>query len=170
MCGWGRVCLYSQKENEEVKQVTRHTLERLKLVLLCFFFFFSQKSSRKKDKEKQTCKGCNESFNFTKRKHHCKSCGAVSTVGTRASLAMFDRVETQRDKETSPRNKWKISFGQLTVCNSVLLQAICAKCSKTLDNKTSRVCPECFEASLSLENLGVGEQKRKAAPEVTHTP
>ncbi|XP_041656139.1 faciogenital dysplasia [Cheilinus undulatus] len=78
-----------------------------------------RKSSRKKDKEKQTCKGCNETFNFTKRKHHCKSCGA----------------------------------------------AICAKCSKTLDNKTSRVCPECFEASLSLENLGVGEQKRKALPE-----
>ncbi|XP_011600878.1 faciogenital dysplasia [Takifugu rubripes] len=78
-----------------------------------------RKSSRKKDKEKQTCKGCNESFNFTKRKHHCKSCGA----------------------------------------------AICAKCSKTLDNKTSRVCPECFEASLSLENLGVNEQKRKAVPE-----
>lgn len=52
---------------------------------------------------------------------------------------------------------------------SVLLQAICAKCSKTLDNKTSRLCPECFEASLSLESLGVGEQKRKAAPEVRHT-
>ncbi|KAK5923930.1 hypothetical protein CgunFtcFv8_000855 [Champsocephalus gunnari] len=78
-----------------------------------------RKSSRKKEKEKQTCKGCNESFNFTKRKHHCKSCGA----------------------------------------------AICAKCSKTLDNKTSRVCPECFEASLSLETLGVSEQKKKAAPE-----
>ncbi|XP_068183737.1 faciogenital dysplasia isoform X2 [Antennarius striatus] len=78
-----------------------------------------RKSSKKKEKEKQTCKGCNDSFNFTKRKHHCKSCGA----------------------------------------------AICAKCSKTLDNKTSRVCPECFEASVSLENLGVSEQKRKAAPE-----
>nr|XP_061802183.1 FYVE, RhoGEF and PH domain-containing protein 3-like [Nerophis lumbriciformis] len=78
-----------------------------------------RKSSRKKDKEKQTCKGCNESFNFTKRKHHCKSCGG----------------------------------------------AICAKCSKTLDNKTSRVCPECFEASLSLENLG-GEQKKKVAAEI----
>ncbi|KAM9786015.1 faciogenital dysplasia [Neosynchiropus ocellatus] len=77
-----------------------------------------RKSSRKKDKEKQTCKGCSESFNFTKRKHHCKSCGA----------------------------------------------AICAKCSKTLD-KTSRVCPECFEASLSLESLGAGEQRKKAAPE-----
>ncbi|XP_077459925.1 faciogenital dysplasia [Stigmatopora argus] len=79
-----------------------------------------RKSSRKKDKEKQTCKGCNESFNFTKRKHHCKSCGG----------------------------------------------AICAKCSKTLDNKTSRVCPECFEASLSLDNLGgAGEQKKKVAAE-----
>uniref|UniRef100_A0A3P9ACG3 FYVE, RhoGEF and PH domain containing 3 n=1 Tax=Esox lucius TaxID=8010 RepID=A0A3P9ACG3_ESOLU len=33
-----------------------------------------QKSSRKKEKE--TCKGCSESFNFTKRKHHCKACGA----------------------------------------------------------------------------------------------
>uniref|UniRef100_A0A8D3AQJ1 FYVE, RhoGEF and PH domain containing 3 n=1 Tax=Scophthalmus maximus TaxID=52904 RepID=A0A8D3AQJ1_SCOMX len=76
-------------------------------------------SNLTREKEKQTCKGCNESFNFTKRKHHCKSCGA----------------------------------------------AICAKCSKTLDNKTSRVCPECFEASLSLETLGVSEQKRKAAPE-----
>ncbi|KAM9752661.1 faciogenital dysplasia [Menidia menidia] len=78
-----------------------------------------RKSSRKKEKEKQTCKGCSESFNFTKRKHHCKSCGA----------------------------------------------AICAKCSKTLDNKTSRVCPECFEASLSLENLCGGEQRKKAALE-----
>ncbi|XP_059899429.1 faciogenital dysplasia [Gadus macrocephalus] len=79
-----------------------------------------RKSSRKKDKEKQTCKGCSESFNFTKRKHHCKSCGA----------------------------------------------AICAKCSKSLDNKTSRVCPECFDASVSLEGfLACGDQKRKAAPE-----
>lgn len=60
-------------------------------------------------------------------------------------------------------------FGLLTVSNCVLLQAICAKCSKTLDNKTSRVCPECFEASLSLENLGVSEQKRKAPPEVLQT-
>ncbi|XP_039863825.1 faciogenital dysplasia isoform X4 [Simochromis diagramma] len=77
-----------------------------------------RKSSKKKEKEKQTCKGCSESFNFTKRKHHCKSCGA----------------------------------------------AICAKCSK-MDNKTSRVCPECFEASLSIENLGTGEHRRKTAPE-----
>ncbi|KAJ8016155.1 hypothetical protein DPEC_G00004260 [Dallia pectoralis] len=36
--------------------------------------FHERKSSRKKEKE--TCKGCSESFNFTKRKHHCKACGA----------------------------------------------------------------------------------------------
>lgn len=48
-------------------------------------YLIFQKSSRKKDKEKQTCKGCNESFNFTKRKHHCKSCGAVSTDRISAS-------------------------------------------------------------------------------------
>uniref|UniRef100_A0A8C5D5W0 FYVE, RhoGEF and PH domain-containing protein 3-like n=1 Tax=Gouania willdenowi TaxID=441366 RepID=A0A8C5D5W0_GOUWI len=84
-----------------------------------YFLFQFQKSFKKKEKEKQTCKGCNESFNFTKRKHHCKLCGA----------------------------------------------AICAKCSKTLD-KTSRVCPECFDATVNQESLCVGEQKKKAAPEV----
>uniref|UniRef100_A0A3B3ZR36 FYVE, RhoGEF and PH domain containing 3 n=1 Tax=Periophthalmus magnuspinnatus TaxID=409849 RepID=A0A3B3ZR36_9GOBI len=81
-----------------------------------------RKSSKKKEKEKQTCKGCNESFNFTKRKHHCKSCGA----------------------------------------------AICAKCSKSLDNKTSRVCPECYEASVSLENLGATLEQKRKVPEVMH--
>uniref|UniRef100_A0A4W4DYR6 FYVE, RhoGEF and PH domain containing 3 n=1 Tax=Electrophorus electricus TaxID=8005 RepID=A0A4W4DYR6_ELEEL len=37
--------------------------------------------SKKRDKEKETCKGCNDSFHFTKRKHHCKNCGAVSMCG-----------------------------------------------------------------------------------------
>uniref|UniRef100_A0A8V1A5H1 FYVE, RhoGEF and PH domain containing 3 n=1 Tax=Gallus gallus TaxID=9031 RepID=A0A8V1A5H1_CHICK len=38
-----------------------------------------RKSSKsKRDKEKQTCKSCSESFNsITKRRHHCKQCGAV---------------------------------------------------------------------------------------------
>ncbi|KAM4562851.1 faciogenital dysplasia isoform 2-T2 [Odontesthes bonariensis] len=117
------------EEKEDWIQVIKATIERHKQNSETFNKAFnssfsreddhvpeSPKSSRKKEKEKQTCKGCNESFNFTKRKHHCKSCGA----------------------------------------------AICAKCSKTLDNKTSRVCPECFEASLSLESLCGGEQRRKA--------
>ncbi|XP_039626909.1 faciogenital dysplasia isoform X1 [Polypterus senegalus] len=38
-----------------------------------------RKHSRiKKEKEKQTCKSCNESFNsITKRRHHCKACNAA---------------------------------------------------------------------------------------------
>nr|XP_033782166.1 FYVE, RhoGEF and PH domain-containing protein 3 [Geotrypetes seraphini] len=38
-----------------------------------------KKASRlKRDKEKQTCKNCNENFSsITKRRHHCKQCGAV---------------------------------------------------------------------------------------------
>uniref|UniRef100_A0A8D2KYQ8 FYVE, RhoGEF and PH domain containing 3 n=1 Tax=Varanus komodoensis TaxID=61221 RepID=A0A8D2KYQ8_VARKO len=39
----------------------------------------TRKSSKtKRDKEKQACKSCSESFNsITKRRHHCKQCGAV---------------------------------------------------------------------------------------------
>ncbi|XP_076859221.1 faciogenital dysplasia isoform X2 [Brachyhypopomus gauderio] len=36
-----------------------------------------RRSSKKREKEKETCKGCNDTFHFTKRKHHCKTCGAV---------------------------------------------------------------------------------------------
>ncbi|XP_015423523.1 PREDICTED: FYVE, RhoGEF and PH domain-containing protein 3 [Myotis davidii] len=35
-------------------------------------------SKIRRDKEKQSCKGCGETFNsITKRRHHCKLCGAV---------------------------------------------------------------------------------------------
>ncbi|XP_044539397.1 FYVE, RhoGEF and PH domain-containing protein 3 [Gracilinanus agilis] len=38
----------------------------------------SRKSKNRRDKEKQTCKSCSETFNsITKRRHHCKQCGAV---------------------------------------------------------------------------------------------
>ncbi|XP_058640951.1 FYVE, RhoGEF and PH domain-containing protein 3-like [Onychostoma macrolepis] len=36
-----------------------------------------RKSSKKREKERETCRGCSETFHFTKRKHHCKSCGAA---------------------------------------------------------------------------------------------
>uniref|UniRef100_A0A3Q0R549 FYVE, RhoGEF and PH domain containing 3 n=1 Tax=Amphilophus citrinellus TaxID=61819 RepID=A0A3Q0R549_AMPCI len=72
----------------EARQAVRHSfcftraeIEQAEGLYTQSLFF--QKSSKKKEKEKQTCKGCSESFNFTKRKHHCKSCGAVSTDGTR---------------------------------------------------------------------------------------
>ncbi|XP_063796871.1 FYVE, RhoGEF and PH domain-containing protein 3 isoform X2 [Pseudophryne corroboree] len=39
---------------------------------------FRKSIKLKRDKEKQNCKGCGESFNsITKRRHHCKQCGAV---------------------------------------------------------------------------------------------
>ncbi|XP_068109741.1 FYVE, RhoGEF and PH domain-containing protein 3 [Hyperolius riggenbachi] len=39
---------------------------------------FRKSSKIKRDKEKHCCKGCGESFNsITKRRHHCKQCGAV---------------------------------------------------------------------------------------------
>uniref|UniRef100_A0A670YC27 FYVE, RhoGEF and PH domain containing 3 n=1 Tax=Pseudonaja textilis TaxID=8673 RepID=A0A670YC27_PSETE len=58
------------------------------ILLICsdlskFHFSFQpeccRKSSKsKRDKEKQACKSCSESFNsITKRRHHCKQCGAV---------------------------------------------------------------------------------------------
>ncbi|XP_048873003.1 faciogenital dysplasia [Brienomyrus brachyistius] len=85
--------------------------------------FQERKSSKKKEKEKQTCKGCNESFHsITKRRHHCKACGA----------------------------------------------AICGKCSETKvsENKTSRVCRECFSGMAGgqgQEGLGTaGDQRKKA--------
>ncbi|KAM5260303.1 FYVE, RhoGEF and PH domain-containing protein 3 isoform 4-T4 [Hipposideros larvatus] len=37
-----------------------------------------ESSKTRRDKEKQGCRGCGETFNsITKRKHHCKLCGAV---------------------------------------------------------------------------------------------
>eukprot|EP00079_Xenopus_tropicalis_P016007 XP_004914237.1 PREDICTED: FYVE, RhoGEF and PH domain-containing protein 3 isoform X1 [Xenopus tropicalis] len=39
---------------------------------------FRKSCKIKREKEKQNCKGCGESFNsITKRRHHCKQCGAV---------------------------------------------------------------------------------------------
>uniref|UniRef100_A0AAQ6A1M9 FYVE, RhoGEF and PH domain containing 3 n=1 Tax=Amphiprion ocellaris TaxID=80972 RepID=A0AAQ6A1M9_AMPOC len=94
------------EEKEDWIQVIQATIERHKQNSETFNKAFNSSFSREDDhvpespvsltlpqsvaslisrleKEKQMCKGCNESFNFTKRKHHCKSCGAVSTDGTR---------------------------------------------------------------------------------------
>uniref|UniRef100_A0A5F8GKT9 FYVE, RhoGEF and PH domain containing 3 n=1 Tax=Monodelphis domestica TaxID=13616 RepID=A0A5F8GKT9_MONDO len=47
-------------------------------VSLLFPTLDSRKSKNRRDKEKQTCKSCSETFNsITKRRHHCKQCGAV---------------------------------------------------------------------------------------------
>ncbi|XP_059800114.1 faciogenital dysplasia isoform X2 [Hypanus sabinus] len=39
---------------------------------------FKRASKTKRDKEKQSCKSCSETFNsITKRRHHCKQCNAI---------------------------------------------------------------------------------------------
>ncbi|MBN3297769.1 FGD3 protein, partial [Amia calva] len=82
----------------------------------------SKSYKAKKEKEKQMCKGCNETFHpITKRRHHCKACGA----------------------------------------------AICAKCSETklCENKTSRVCRECFEGQGSTGPDAIGDLRKKTTLE-----
>uniref|UniRef100_A0A8C3D2G9 FYVE, RhoGEF and PH domain containing 3 n=1 Tax=Cairina moschata TaxID=8855 RepID=A0A8C3D2G9_CAIMO len=86
----------TEEEKREWIQVIQATIEKHKQNSETFRAFnssFSQdedhvpdsssdscrKSSKsKRDKEKQACKSCSESFNsITKRRHHCKQCGAV---------------------------------------------------------------------------------------------
>uniref|UniRef100_A0A3B4T4Y7 FYVE, RhoGEF and PH domain containing 3 n=1 Tax=Seriola dumerili TaxID=41447 RepID=A0A3B4T4Y7_SERDU len=83
------------------------------------------KSSRKKEKEKQTCKGCSESFNFTKRKHHCKSCGAVSTDGAREIWALCRNEGMKREVRKQVENffqkmncEQQSSFSTRSLCPS----------------------------------------------------
>lgn len=138
---------------------------------VCFSVF--QKSSKKKEKEKQTCKGCNESFNFTKRKHHCKACGAVSTE--RRSRVGAGQLVPVCCIFAGGCLVWLI-FSCLNIflslhssfSLSLPLQAICGKCSKMLENKACRLCPECFETSQVPEGPAgaPGELKRKATAEV----
>lgn len=46
-------------------------------------------SRTRRDKEKQGCRSCGETFNsITKRKHHCKLCGAVSPAAE-ASMCLL---------------------------------------------------------------------------------
>uniref|UniRef100_A0A670YEP6 FYVE, RhoGEF and PH domain containing 3 n=1 Tax=Pseudonaja textilis TaxID=8673 RepID=A0A670YEP6_PSETE len=85
----------TEEEKKDWIQVIQATIEKHKQNSETFRAFnnsFSQeddstsagpeccrKSSKsKRDKEKQACKSCSESFNsITKRRHHCKQCGAV---------------------------------------------------------------------------------------------
>ncbi len=51
---------------------------------LSFFFryrvTFNQKSHWTKDDKKTACSNCDENFTNTKRRHHCRLCGDVSTI------------------------------------------------------------------------------------------
>lgn len=159
--------------------------EDLDTWLCVFFFFFLNAFSRRVPGKRR------------KRSRRVKAAARASiSPSANTTASPVERwAQMERDRKSGHCLMWCSNEGimgrevkgtsenvrQLTVNNraasehslsfslGVLLQAICAKCSKTLDNKTSRVCPECYEAILSLENLGISEQKRKAAPEVRRT-
>lgn len=54
-------------------------------------------SKTRRDKEKQSCKGCGETFNsITKRRHRCKLCGAVSwAVGPDSHSHVSSQLSSQ---------------------------------------------------------------------------
>ncbi|XP_061474189.1 FYVE, RhoGEF and PH domain-containing protein 3 isoform X2 [Rhineura floridana] len=60
-----------------------------------------RKSSKlKREKEKQACKSCSESFNsITKRRHHCKQCGAVICAKCSEFKTLADSSRNRMCKE-----------------------------------------------------------------------
>ncbi|XP_026870822.2 faciogenital dysplasia isoform X3 [Electrophorus electricus] len=99
-----------------------------------------RRSSKKRDKEKETCKGCNDSFHFTKRKHHCKNCGAAicgkcskvaESKNTRMCRPCYEALlgpEGPPDGTTEPKKK-AVTEKQLSVmrdswvlCSHLLVQ------------------------------------------------
>ncbi|XP_064012342.1 FYVE, RhoGEF and PH domain-containing protein 3 isoform X3 [Pogoniulus pusillus] len=116
----------TEEEKREWIQVIQATIEKHKQNSETFRAFnssFSQeeehlpdsssdscrKSSKsKREKEKQACKSCSESFNsITKRRHHCKQCGAVICAKCSEFKALADNSRHNR--------VCKECFGQLAV-------------------------------------------------------
>ncbi|KAG9332421.1 hypothetical protein JZ751_014519 [Albula glossodonta] len=63
-------------------------------------------SSRKKE---QTCKGCSESFHsITKRRHHCKSCGAVRAGPGRAGAGPSNLWEMLGDQDFGEQDEPRV--------------------------------------------------------------
>ncbi|CAG11343.1 unnamed protein product [Tetraodon nigroviridis] len=105
-----------------------------------------RKSSRKKDKEKQTCKGCNESFNFTKRKHHCKSCGARQLSLTTENCLLCGQLHVQEKGKT-----WTKMWAAVTRTEPLVLYLQ----SSGQDSKGARAVPlPGFEVSVIPPSSG----------------
>lgn len=67
-------------------------------------------SRTRRDKEKQGCRSCGETFNsITKRKHHCKLCGAVSPAAE-ASMCLLPPLHLP-SVHTDPRT-WTLQEGR----------------------------------------------------------
>ncbi|XP_063267308.1 FYVE, RhoGEF and PH domain-containing protein 3 isoform X3 [Prinia subflava] len=98
----------------------------------------SRKSSKsKRDKEKQSCKSCSESFNsITKRRHHCKQCGAVICAKCSEFKPLADNSRHNR------------------VCKECFLQLPASPCSpgvETVGEQKKRLAAE-KQSILAAEN------------------
>ncbi|XP_072538303.1 faciogenital dysplasia isoform X2 [Salminus brasiliensis] len=99
-----------------------------------------RRSSKKRDKEKETCKGCSETFNFTKRKHHCKSCGAAicgkcskvsESKNTRMCKQCYEAVQASEGtpgssaepkKKTAVEKQLSLTGDSCVLCSQLLVQ------------------------------------------------
>ncbi|MCJ8735189.1 hypothetical protein PDJAM_G00244130 [Pangasius djambal] len=99
-----------------------------------------RRSSKKRDKEKETCKGCNETFHFTKRKHHCKNCGAAvcgkcskvsETKNIRMCKQCFELLQgpdgtpggnVEQKKKTTAEKQLSLTDDSCVLCSQLLVQ------------------------------------------------
>ncbi|XP_061864406.1 FYVE, RhoGEF and PH domain-containing protein 3 isoform X2 [Colius striatus] len=145
----------TEEEKREWIQVIQATIEKHKQNSETFRAFnssFSQeeehppdssgdscrKSSKsKRDKEKQACKSCSESFNsITKRRHHCKQCGAVICAKCSEFKPLADNSRHNR------------------VCKECFLQLPVSPCSpvvETVGDQKKRLAAE-KQSILAAEN------------------
>uniref|UniRef100_A0A674JE88 FYVE, RhoGEF and PH domain containing 3 n=1 Tax=Terrapene triunguis TaxID=2587831 RepID=A0A674JE88_9SAUR len=97
-------------------------------------------SKTKRDKEKQACKSCNESFNsITKRRHHCKQCGAVICAKCSEFKPLADNSRHNRVckdcfllSSAVPCNTGAESMGEQKKKTAVEVQLSCAKWGKVI--------------------------------------
>ncbi|KAK2840868.1 hypothetical protein Q7C36_012447 [Tachysurus vachellii] len=99
-----------------------------------------RRSSKKREKEKETCKGCNETFHFTKRKHHCKNCSAAvcgkcskvsESKNTRLCKQCFEVLHgldgtpggnVEQKKKSSIEKQLSLADDTYVLCSQLLVQ------------------------------------------------
>uniref|UniRef100_G1N1Y7 FYVE, RhoGEF and PH domain containing 3 n=1 Tax=Meleagris gallopavo TaxID=9103 RepID=G1N1Y7_MELGA len=97
-------------------------------------------SKSKRDKEKQACKSCSESFNsITKRRHHCKQCGAVICAKCSEFKPLADNSRHNR------------------VCKECFLQLPLSPLKTVLYNSLRKILYLSLKCGLLLANEGVAD-------------
>ncbi|XP_066499488.1 faciogenital dysplasia [Hoplias malabaricus] len=118
-----------------------------------------RRSSKKRDKEKETCKGCNETFNFTKRKHHCKSCGAAicgkcSKVSESKNSRMCKQCyEALQGPEGTPGSSAEPKKKPMVEKQLSLTGDSCVLCSQLLVQEKGKIWTKTWAAVTKAEPL-----------------